>query len=458
MHPATQATDTGARTATITSRLHPDLPRGVAALAGALAAKRLSATEATRAYLERIAAEDGAIRSFIRVEGESALAQAQASDQRRAKGATLGPLDGISIALKDNIDVAGLPTSGGIAHYRDQIAASDAEVVSRLRAAGCVFLGKLNMHEGALGATNDNPWFGRCENPRRPGYSPGGSSGGSGAAVAAGFCAAALGSDTMGSVRLPAAYCAVVGYKPNRGAIPTTGVMPLSWTLDHVGVLGLSVEDVRLVVEAAMADASAARNALCQDPVPRQSLVLGVPTLNDVELEPALAHAFTAHLENLRRAGVRIVDLDFSKYAWTKLRREGLLISEIEAAAVHGAAIEKNPQGFSQTFRDMLAYGARQTAVRTALAYRAVCEAGEFIVKQAEAVDALLLPTAPQAAIAWGKPVPANQADLTAIANFAGLPSVALPIAEAPEHASLSVQLVGMSHDLLMRAADSIQS
>ncbi|MBL8378787.1 MAG: amidase [Burkholderiales bacterium] len=448
-----QPTISSAHTASITSRLHPDLPRGVTALTEALAAGRLSAVEVANAYLDRIAKEDGAINSFIRVEAESALAQAQASDARRARGAALGLLDGIPIAVKDNIDIAGLPTTGGIAHYRDNIAKDDAEVIRRLRAAGCVFLGKLNMHEGALGATNDNPWFGRCENPRRPGHTPGGSSGGSGAAVAAGFCAAALGSDTMGSVRVPAAYCGVVGYKPARGAIPTTGEMPLSWTLDHVGVLGLSVADVRLVAEGAMSATTGTDQPTPQYQPPHEPLTLGVPTLTNVEMEPAIAHAFAACLEDLKRTGVRIIDLDFSSYAWTRLRREGLLISEIEGAAVHAAAIEQDPQGFSEEFRNMLAFGARQTAVRTALAYRSVSEAGEFIRAQVAKVDALLLPTTPQAAFAWGAPVPANQADLTALANFAGLPSVALPFGAEAAGAGFSAQLVGSSHRALMRAS-----
>ena len=187
------------------------MTEGIAALAGALERGEITAEDATRAFLARIEARDGALRAFIRVMRDEALAAARASDERRRAGAGKGTLDGIPLAIKDNIDVAGVPTSGGIRHYRDGIAGEDAFVTRRLRDAGAVILGKLNMHEAALGATGDNPWFGRCENPHRAGYTPGGSSSGSGAAVAAGLAAAALGTDTLGSVRVPASYCGTRG-------------------------------------------------------------------------------------------------------------------------------------------------------------------------------------------------------------------------------------------------------
>ena len=152
-----------------------------------------------------------------------------------------------------------MPTTGGIAHYRDNVARDDAFVVRRLRDAGAVILGKLNMHEAALGATGDNPWFGRCENPHRPGYTPGGSSSGSGAAVAAGLAAAALGTDTLGSVRVPASYCGTAGFKPTYGLVSTRGVMPLSWTLDHVGFLAPRVADLGLLFDACAASTASGR-------------------------------------------------------------------------------------------------------------------------------------------------------------------------------------------------------
>ncbi len=159
------------------------------------------------------------------------------------------------MAIKDNIDVAGVPTSNGFGGPPYRIPDTDSEVVRRLRAAGAIILGKLNMHEGALGSTSDNPHFGRVINPHRDGYSPGGSSGGSGAAVAAGLCCAALGTDTGGSVRIPAAWCGIVGLKPSYGLVSMRGVVPLSYRLDHVGPLTRTVEDAAVMLNALAGDA-----------------------------------------------------------------------------------------------------------------------------------------------------------------------------------------------------------
>jgi aspartyl-tRNA(Asn)/glutamyl-tRNA(Gln) amidotransferase subunit A len=176
-------------------------------------------------YLERATGVGRALNCYLALCQESAQAEAEHAAARARRNARLGPLDGIPIAIKDNIDVAGVPTSNGFGGPHPA-ASADAEVVRRLRAQGAVILGKLNMQEGALGAVNDNPHHGRTSNPFRDGYTPGGSSGGSAAAVAAGLCAAALGTDTGGSVRIPAAYCGQVGLKPSYGRVSARGVVP----------------------------------------------------------------------------------------------------------------------------------------------------------------------------------------------------------------------------------------
>ena len=170
-----------------------DFPDGITALAKCLTNKQLSAVEATQYYLNRITEKDKTLNSFITVLSDSALQQAAASDARRTKGKTLGVLDGIPIALKDNIDVANVVTSAGIAARKNHIATADAAVTEQLTAAGAVILGKTNLHEAALGATTDNPAFGRCYNPHQQGFTPGGSSGGSGAAVASRFMCSGFG-------------------------------------------------------------------------------------------------------------------------------------------------------------------------------------------------------------------------------------------------------------------------
>ena len=423
---------------------------GAAALALALARGEISSEDATRAFLARIEARDASLRAFLRVMREEALAAARAADARRRAGTARGPLDGVPVAVKDNIDVAGVPTSGGIGHYRDSVAREDAFVVRRLREAGAVILGKLNLHEAALGATGDNPWFGRCENPHRAGYTPGGSSSGSGASVAAGLAAAALGTDTLGSVRVPASYCGTAGFKPTYGLVSTRGVMPLSWTLDHVGFLAPRAADLALLFEACAGfdrEWSYARRGprLLEpkraDPANLASLRVGRPAIT-ATLEPGVAAAWARAVDGLAARGATIVDVELAGYDFSRLRREGLLVSEIEGALVHKDALARDPEGFSPDLRALLAFGAAQTAVRAAQAYRRLADVRVVVRRAFAGIDAMVLPTTPQAAFPFAAPVPVDQADLTGLANIVGIPAGCVPFGRTADGLPLSVQVV----------------
>src|SRR5579871_269312 len=254
-----------------------------------IAAGALDPLAQTERYLSRIAALDGALRCYVTLARESARAEAAAAQARASAGARRSALDGIAIALKDNIDAAG------------RVPAADAPAVRRLRDAGAVILGKLNMEEAALGGVTDNPHFGRTENPHRPGFTAGGSSGGSAAAVAGGLCAAALGTDTGGSVRIPAAYCGIVGLKPTRDLIPLEGVVLLSRRLDHVGLLTRSVGDAALLLAALGDPAPPARaQPPAAPPAPRLAVLTNFAR---EAVEPGVAAAFSAALRLLRQAG-----------------------------------------------------------------------------------------------------------------------------------------------------------
>jgi len=423
---------------------------GVAPLAGALERGEITAEDATRASLARIEARDGALRAFIRVMRDEALAAARASDERRRAGAPKGALDGIPIAIKDNIDVAGVPTSGGIRHYRDSIAREDAFVIGRLRDAGAVILGKLNMHEAALGATGDNPWFGRCENPHRAGYTPGGSSSGSGAAVAAGLARAALGTDTLGSVRVPASYCGTAGFKPTYGLVSTRGVMPLSWTLDHVGFLAPRAADLELLFDACAGFdrewAYARRGPRFLSPKRAHpgdlhGLRLGKPALSTA-LEPDVPSAWKGAIDALAALGATIVEVELAGYDFTRMRREGLLVSEVEGATFHKEALERDPEGFSAELRSMLAFGAKQTAVRAAQARRRLADVRVIARRAFAGIDAMILPTTPQAAFPFSRAVPVDQADLTGFANIVGIPAGCVPFGKSRDGLPLSVQVL----------------
>jgi aspartyl-tRNA(Asn)/glutamyl-tRNA(Gln) amidotransferase subunit A len=211
--------------------------------AAALRACRISSVELTKAALDRIARYDDRLRAFITVTGDEALAAARRADQELAEGRDRGPLHGIPVAVKDVFATRGIRTTCGSKIFADYVPDFDAAVVERLRAAGAVLVGKTNMHELAYGITSANPHYGAVCNPWDPERVPGGSSGGSGAAVAAGMVFMAMGSDTGGSIRIPAAWCGVVGLKPTFGRVSRYGMLPLDFTLDHAGPLTRSVHD-----------------------------------------------------------------------------------------------------------------------------------------------------------------------------------------------------------------------
>ena len=211
--------------------------------------KAVSPVELTQACLNRIERLNPALNAFITVMGEAALAQARVLEAEQRKGRWRGLLHGVPIALKDNIDTAGVRTTGASAVFADRVPSEDAEVVRRLSAAGAIFLGKLNLHEFAAGGTTVTTYYHPARNPWNRDRMTGGSSGGSAAAVAAGLCYGALGTDTGGSIRGPAAYCGIVGLKPTYGRVSNRGVIPLSWTLDHTGPLCRTVADAAVMLQ-----------------------------------------------------------------------------------------------------------------------------------------------------------------------------------------------------------------
>jgi aspartyl-tRNA(Asn)/glutamyl-tRNA(Gln) amidotransferase subunit A len=219
-------------------------------IAERLRRKEVSPLELTRACLDRIEKRNAALNAFITVMGKSALVEAGAAEMEILRGEWRGPLHGIPIALKDLIDTSGTRTTAASAVFQDRVPSEDAEVVRRLRRAGAVIIGKNNLHEFAYGGSSLVSFFGDVHNPWNTEHIAGGSSGGSAAAVAAGLCYAAIGTDTAGSIREPAALCGCVGIKPTYGRVSARGVIPLSWSLDHVGPLAATVGDAAVVLQA----------------------------------------------------------------------------------------------------------------------------------------------------------------------------------------------------------------
>ncbi|MEM9570592.1 MAG: amidase [Pseudomonadota bacterium] len=349
--------------------------------------------------------------------------------------------DGLSWAAKSNIAVKGLPWTAGCAAYRDRIAGEDAEVIARIRQRGGTILGTVNMHEGALGATTDNEAYGRTLNPWQKGFTPGGSSGGSGAVVAAGLCDVALGTDTMGSVRIPAAYCGVQGHKPTTGLVSEDGVVPLSTTLDHVGPLARDVETLWIAMHTLAGWSSEA----VLEPMALSGLRVAVWTgQGDVTLTPSVEAGIYLVENALKEAGATVSSFVPPVYKYSQSRRAGLLVSEMEGAKEHGVTLDgARPDGLSDTFYSLLHWGVRQSKERVEAAYAHIRDVQNAASSVWNDFDFVVAPTAPQEAFAFDADIPANQADFTAWADFARLPATALFCGFGDTGLPLSVQVIG---------------
>ena len=349
--------------------------------------------------------------------------------------------DGLAWAAKSNIAVEGLALTAGIEAYRARVADEDAPVITRIRDAGGTVLGTVNMHEGALGATTDNEAYGRTRNPWGSALTPGGSSGGSGAAVAAGLCDVALGTDTMGSVRIPAAYCGVQGHKPTTGLVPDAGVVPLSTTLDHVGPLARDVETLWTAMHV-LAGWGEMRPL---EPAPLDGLRIGVwDGSGEVKLTSAVARGFVRAVNQLELAGAKTETFQPPVYDYSRSRRAGLLVSEIEGATEHRVTADgMRPEGLSDTFYGLLHWGVRQTDEKIKSAYNHIQDVHKAAAGVWDEFDFILAPTAPQEAFKFTDEVPANQADFTAWADFARLPATAVFSGLSAQARPLSVQVIG---------------
>lgn len=426
--------------------------------AAALRAGETSSVELTRLCLERIARLDGILNAFITVTGDQALEEAAQADRELAAGRDRVPLHGIPVAIKDLIDTKGIRTTYGSRYYDDHVPDEDAAVVKRLRDAGAVSLGKTGLHELAFGTTSVNPFFGAIGNPWRPDYHPGGSSGGSAVAVAAGMAFAAIGTDTGCSIRLPAQCCGGVGHKPTYGLVSAAGVLPLVPSMDHVGPMTRSVRDAALVLKAI-----AARNendAGDENDYSEESAALGqrIGRASRHEIDGAL-HNLIQRMEAPVAGGVVGVPTDYFfeggdddvksivNEAIGIFEELGARVESVELPDCHEAYAEANAtfsevvdvhrealaddiEAFSEPIRARFSSMSRYSPVDYENAQRFRLEFTKGMEEVLERVDVLAMPTATVAAAPIAEQPPEHDKERrknACIFDFTGQPSISVP-------------------------------
>lgn len=414
-------------------------------LASRLRRGRLDALELVEIFADRIAAHGDTSRAFISLDLDAARERAKATRIEDGDSA----LKAIPYACKDLFDVRGVATTGGSRVLQDNFAARDAEVISRLAAAGANYLGKTNLHEFAYGATGENEVYGTCPNPYDPLRLAGGSSSGSAAALGYGLCAATLGTDTGGSVRAPAALCGLVGFKPTLGRISTEGVIPFSWSLDHVGTMTRTAADAALLFEVL------AEEHRPGAPVDLADLRIGIPENYFYQrCDDEILTALEALKTLLGRSGARIETVAMPSMEFT--RTVSLTVQMPEALSYHNRYLETRGELYSPDFRAGLALGQNLLAEQYVRARRFI----ESYRRQLDAVfadvDLLLTPATPVVAPEIGAvdislgdvSEPAGNAitRYTSFFNMTGHPAITLPCGLHPRGLPIGAQLVGRHH------------
>jgi len=431
----------------------------IAEAARSFQAGGLSPTELTRACLERIEALDPKLNAFVTLLPEQAMTEAAEAERRLGQGKRLGPLDGIPFAIKDLYETKGIRTTAGSKILADYVPAEDATCVRRLREQGVVLLGKLNMHEWAFGGTSVVSHFGPTHNPWALDRITGGSSGGSGAALAASLCLGSLGSDTGGSIRMPASMCGIVGFKPTFGRVSKYGVVPLSESLDHAGSMTRTVEDTALVLQA-IAGADPDDPTTEDVPVPDyvaalsgevRGLRVGVPDKDVLSgLDKDVEARFQAALKTLESLGASLVDvririLQQADAIW-------LAIAVPEAAAFHRRNLEERPQDFSEQVRLRLQVGLQMRAVDYLRGLESQRQLRAEVEEQYARMDVLATPTTAFTATRIEDELSASEREIyihrfTCPFNLTGQPAISLPCGFDSQGLPVGLQIVGRPFD-----------
>jgi len=435
-------------------------------LAHLLAKKKASPVEVLEAILQHIERSQPILNAYLTVTAEAARRDAARAEREITRGRYRGPLHGIPISLKDNIWTRGVRTTAGSKVLADFIPEQDATVARRLRRAGAILVGKTNLHEFAFGFTTNNPHYGPTRNPWDVARIPGGSSGGSAAAVAAGLCAASIGTDTGGSVRVPAALCGIIGLKPTYGRVSCHGVVPLAKSLDHVGVLARKVADVAIVL-GAIAGRDPLDPTTANAPVPdyqhglrqrRRKLRLGWPREHFRErLDGEVRRALEAARGSFEQRGAQVEEVRLPHVHQTP--EASALIAHAEALAAHQAAgyYPARISDYSPELRALLEAGNKVRAVDYLLGFQTQKAARADFEAAFERVDAILAPTVPvpaphigeESVVLDGKRETLRSAflRLNRPANLTGLPAISIPCGFTRGGLPIGLQIIGPAFD-----------
>ena len=415
----------------------------------------ITARQVVEAFLSRIEHLQPRLNAFTQILSDIALDQARSIDEAVRAGRPVGPLAGVPVAVKDIVDVAGTATTAASHPSFHRQAAADAPLVGRLRAAGAILIGKTNLHEFAYGVTNINPHYGPARNPWDRTRIPGGSSGGSAAAVAAGLCVGAVGTDTGGSIRIPASLCGVTGIKPTYGLVPTGGIVPLSWSLDHAGPLARTVRDVALFL-AVMAGRGEGRAEGIGSEEKLSGLRVGVPRAFfwervDAEVESLAAAA----VEALRDLGavVRDVEVPSASYAGDVA---GVVMS-VEATAFHELHLRTHLEDYGEDLRTRLLRGLFLSGTDYVTGLKARAFLRQEFLKAFAACDVLAMPTTqvpaslideePESSAGTSLAMSVQLTRFTSPFNVTGLPALSVPCGFTKRGLPAGLQIVGRPHD-----------
>jgi Asp-tRNA(Asn)/Glu-tRNA(Gln) amidotransferase A subunit family amidase len=408
--------------------------------------RKISPVELVRECLDAIDQLNPSLNAFITVMGESAVAEAKQAEEEIRAGKWRGPLHGIPIGLKDLIDTAGVRTTAASAVFADRVPSEDAEVVKNLKAAGAIILGKQNLHEFAYGGSSLISHFGPVRNPVNPKFIAGGSSGGSAAAVGSGMCCAAIGTDTAGSIREPAALCGVVGFKPSHGLVSARGVIPLSVSLDHVGPITRTVEDAAILLDVLTKNSARYRECLREQ---RRNLVIGVPRAYFFEdLDAETADRVEVALDCLASSGFVVTDIEVRV-------NEDRTLQKAEAFEFHHRMIAEHGDLYNPETRRRILSGKDVTPAQREAALRELAHERENIATLFHGIDVLITPTtpipAPRISELLADPKALRPAELlllrnTRPVNVWGLPAISVPCGFTSEGLPIGLQIIGPPH------------